>query len=89
MSCSADQRGETQQLAVVGGLGDLKDVRAFGSGVALGNQLISRFELTDDLLRCVQCPVHGGVLVTVWRDEDLIHRVPCHFFSALPRRRLL
>jgi hypothetical protein len=35
----------------------------------LGNQLVSRFELADVLLRCVAGAFHGGVPGPVWPEE--------------------
>jgi len=48
---------------VVGGLGNLEDATKIGDGLALGDLLISRFELADDLLERVEISYHGGVLV--------------------------
>ena len=56
--------------AVVSGLSNLQDTEDIGNGPGLGNQLISRFELADDLLRCVAGSFHGGVPGPVWPDED-------------------
>jgi hypothetical protein len=36
---------------VVGGLRSLQNSAGIDDGLALGNQLVSRFELADDLLR--------------------------------------
>jgi hypothetical protein len=36
----------------------------------LGDQLLSGFELADDLLGCVAGSFHGGVSGPVWPDED-------------------
>jgi hypothetical protein len=56
--------------AVVGGLSDLQDAVDIGNGLALGDQLNSRFELADDLLGRVAGSFHGGVPGRVWPDED-------------------
>jgi hypothetical protein len=55
---------------VVGGLGNLEDAADIGDGLALGDQLISCFELADDLLGCVESSFHGAVPSLVWPDED-------------------
>ncbi len=55
---------------MVSRLGDFQDAADVGNGIGLGNQLISRFELADDLLRCVASSFHGGVPGPVWPDED-------------------
>jgi hypothetical protein len=55
---------------VVGGLRDLQNSAGLCDGLALGNQLVSRFELADDLLGCVTGAFHGGVPGPVWPDED-------------------
>jgi len=41
-----------------------------GNGLALGQQLLSGFELADDLLGCVASSSHCGVPGSVWPDED-------------------
>ncbi len=56
--------------AVVCGLSDLKDTADVGNGFALGNELISCFELADDLLGCVVGSFHGGVATPAWPDVD-------------------
>ena len=54
---------------MVGGLGDLEDTADVGNGLALGNQLISRFELAVDLLKCEDSSFHDGVPGPAWPDE--------------------
>jgi hypothetical protein len=54
--------------AVVGGLGDLQDAAEIGNALAIGDQLIIRFQLADDLLGCVAGSFHGGVPGPVWPD---------------------
>jgi len=56
--------------AVPGRLGDLNGAADVGNGLALGDQLLSGFELADDLLSCVADSFHGGVPSPVWPDED-------------------
>ena len=41
-----------------------------GDGLALGDQLLSGFELADDLLGCVKDAFHGEVPGIVLPDED-------------------
>ena len=55
---------------MVGRFGDLQDRADIGNGLALDGQLISRFELVDDLLRRVAGSFHGGVSGPVWPDKD-------------------
>jgi len=56
--------------AVTGGLRHLQCTADIGDGLALGQQLLSGFELTDDLLGCVAGSFRGGVPGPVWPDED-------------------
>ena len=42
----------------------------FGNGLALCDQLLSGFELANDLLGGVADSFHGGVPGPVWPDED-------------------
>ena len=56
--------------AVVGGMRDLENSAGVRNCLALGKQLVSRFELADDLLGCVAGSFHGGVPGPVWPDED-------------------
>ena len=55
---------------MVGRLGDLDRPADVGDGFALGDQLLSRLELADDLLGCVADAFHGGIPGPVWPDED-------------------
>jgi hypothetical protein len=55
---------------VVLGLTDLEGATDVGDGLALGNELLSDFELADDLLGCVAGSFHGGVPGPVWPAED-------------------
>jgi len=55
---------------VIRGLSYLQDTADIGNGLALGNQMISCFELADDLLGRVAGSFHGGVPGPVWLDED-------------------
>jgi len=56
--------------AVVGGLGDLENSAGVRNCLALSKQLVSRFELADDLFGCVPGAFHGEVPGPVWPDED-------------------
>ena len=56
--------------AVIGRLGDLDGAANVSDGFALGDQLLSGFELADDLLGCVADSFHGEVPGPVWPDED-------------------
>jgi hypothetical protein len=56
--------------AVVGWLKDLQHSAGVCDGLVLDKQLVSRFELADDLLGCVKGAFHGGVPGPVWPDED-------------------
>jgi len=55
---------------VVGGLGDLEKSAGVRNCLALSKQLVSRFELADDLFGCVPGGFHGEVPGTVCPDED-------------------
>jgi len=55
---------------VVGGLSDLDGATDIDNGFALGNKLLSDFELADDLLGCVVESFHGEISGPVWPDED-------------------
>ncbi len=55
---------------MIGGLGDLQGSTDVDDGLALGDQLVSRFEFADDLLSCVAGSFHGEGLRVVWLDED-------------------
>ena len=50
--------------------GDLNGAADVGDGLALGDQLLSGFELADDLLGSVVDGFHGEVPGPVWPDED-------------------
>ena len=56
--------------AVISGLRHLQCPADVGDALALGDQLLSGFELADDLLGCVAGSFHGGVSGPVWPDED-------------------
>jgi len=56
--------------AVVGGLGDFENSAGVRNCLALSKQLVSRFELADDLFGYVPGAFHGGVPGPVWPDED-------------------
>ena len=72
-----------QPPAVVGRLGHLNGSADIGDGLALSDQLLSRFELADDLLGFVADAFHGEVPDPVWRDED--SHSPCTDFRG-PRQ---
>jgi len=55
---------------VVGRLRHLDHSADVGDGLALGDELLGRFELADDLLGCVAGSFHGGVPGPAWPDED-------------------
>jgi len=55
---------------VVSRLGYLNGTADVGNGLALSDQLLSGFELADDLLGCVADSFHGEVPGPVWPDED-------------------
>jgi len=55
---------------VVGRLGHLNGTADIGDGLALGDQLLSGFELADDLLGCVADAFYCEVPGPVWPDED-------------------
>ncbi len=55
---------------MVGGLRDLQNSAGLGDGLTVGNQLVSRFDLADDLLGCVTGSFDGGVASPVWPDEN-------------------
>ena len=54
---------------MVGRLGELNGAAEVGNGLALGDQLLSGFDLADDLLSSVADSFHGGVSGPVWLDE--------------------
>jgi hypothetical protein len=56
--------------AVVGRLRHIDHAADVSDGLALGDQLLGRFELTDDLLGCVTGVFHVGVPGPAWPDED-------------------
>ena len=56
--------------AVVGRMGHLNGAADIGDGLGLGDQLLSGFELADDLLGCVEDAFHGEVPGPVLPDED-------------------
>ena len=56
--------------AVVSRLSDLDRPAEVSASLALGDQLLSGFELADDLLGCVAGSFHGEVPDPVWPDED-------------------
>jgi len=56
-------------LAVIGGLRHLLCTADIGDRLALGQQLLSGFELMDDLLGRVAGSFHCGVPGPVWPDE--------------------
>jgi len=62
--------------AVVGRLSDFKDATNVSNGLALGQQLLSGFELADDLLGGMAGSFHGGVPGLVCRMRTLNHRGP-------------
>ena len=55
---------------MVGRLGGFDRPAYVGDGFPLGDQLLSRLELVDDLLGCVAYVFHGGIPGPVWPDED-------------------
>ncbi len=55
--------------AVVRQLRHPEDPAVFGDGLALGDQLLCRFELADDLRRCVPGAFHAGIPGPVWPAE--------------------
>lgn len=55
---------------MVGRLRHLDDTADVSNGLALGEQLLSGLELTDDLLGGVADSFHGGVPGPAWPDED-------------------
>jgi hypothetical protein len=55
---------------VVGRMGNLEGAADFSNRLVIGNELISRFELADDLLRCVAVSFQGGVPAPLWPDWD-------------------
>ena len=55
---------------MVGGLGDLDGSASVSTGIALGAQRLSGFELADHLLGCVADSFHSEVPDPVWPDED-------------------
>jgi len=56
--------------AVVGRLRHLDDTSDLDDGLALGDQLLRRLQLADDLLCRVPSAFHGEVPRPVWPDED-------------------
>jgi hypothetical protein len=56
-------------VEVVGGL-ETSRTRQTCNCLALGKQLVSRFELANDLLGCVTGSFHGGIPGPVLPDED-------------------
>ncbi len=74
--------------AVVRRLRHLDDAADLRDGLALGDQLLRRFELADDLLGCVPGAFHGRIPGPVWPAEDLIHPGPVfgvHVTSSICR----
>jgi len=55
---------------VIGRLGDPNGSEDIGNGLALSDQLLSDYELADDLLSCVADSFHYEVLRPVWPDRD-------------------
>jgi len=55
---------------VVGRLRHLDDSADLDDGLSLGDQLLRRFQLADDLLRGVPGAFHGRVPGPVWPVED-------------------
>ena len=51
-------------------MGDFDGSANVGDSLALGDQLLSGFELADDLLSCVADLCHGEDPSPVWPDED-------------------
>ena len=56
--------------AVIGRLRHLDDTADLDDGLALGDQLLRRFQLADDLLRGLPGAFHGRVPGPVRPDED-------------------
>ncbi len=56
---------------MVGRLRQLDHAAVVGDGLVLGDQLLGRFQLADDLLRCVPGALHGGVfgLGRLWESN--------------------
>lgn len=48
----------------------LEDAADVGGGLALGDQLLRRFELADDLLGCVPSAFDGRIPGPVWPAEN-------------------
>ncbi len=55
---------------MIGRLHNLDHAVGVDDRLALGDQLVSRFEVADDLIECVTGSFHGGVPDTVWTDVD-------------------
>ena len=53
-----------------GGHVNLNGEAVIGDGVTQGDQLLSGFELADDLLRVVADSFHGEVPCPFWPDEN-------------------
>jgi hypothetical protein len=56
--------------AVVVRLRHLNHAADVGDGLGLGDQLLGRFELADDLLGCIPGAFHVRIPGPVWPDED-------------------
>jgi hypothetical protein len=56
--------------SVVAGLSDLKGTADIGDGLALSPELLSGFDIAEDLLGCVADSFHGGVPSLVWPVVD-------------------
>jgi len=63
-------------------LSDLDRPANVGDALALGDQLLSGFELAGDLLGCVADSFHSGIPGRVWPDEDS-HSPRSHFQGPL------
>jgi len=74
--------------AVISRLRHPDDTADLNDGLALGDQLLRRFQLVDDLLRREPGAFHGQIPGPVWPDEDS-HSLWTSFQGARQRRVLL